>query len=417
VKHLRAATAGAGVVALLTRGVGVSRPASYVFDEIFYVPDALAIWRDGVEGPGAVHPAAGKAMLAIAMQVAGTGPGGWRAAPLVAGAVTVALVVYFAGRLSRSTPVAIAAGALVCFDGTAFTMSRTAMLDGLEAPLLIAAVGTLALASAHADNGGADDGAGNAGASGRRRVRLGRAPAATIGAALGAATAVKWNTLLLIPTAAFCLAAVTVPARAQPLTRALRVAGTVLGCATAVYLAAHVSWIISWPNSPACTSGCDAVGGVGAFIDHHQDAWQFHSTLEPRNPEAGPLWRWFTEPAHLYQSRNPDGTPDAIVAAPSPLLWATAAGTAAVTVLRRRATAVQWVLLAALWALLLPWAAFGRDGYSFYLAPVAPVAAITVAACAGPAVGERSRTVAAVAVTCAAVAIFAAQYLDLTAAR
>lgn len=399
----------AGIVALLVRGLGLTRPAAFVFDEIYYVPDALAIWREGVEGSGAVHPVAGKALMAVAMQVAGSGPAGWRSAALVAGAATVALVVHYGARLTGSVTVGAAAGALVCFDGTAFTMGRTAMLDGLAAPFVTMAVGTVAV-SASSTLRSQDT------RIGERRPPF--AVATMSGAALGAAFAVKWSTWLLVPTVAFCIAATAVHDLDVRSRRAVGAAGATIVTAAAVYIAAHLSWIAAWPTSSSCVENCGTFSGIGAFADVQKDAYYFHSGLEPSNPQATPPWRWFTEPTRLYETRI-DGKQVQIVAVPSALLWATAVASTVIVVvrpvLRRRAGPAFWILISALWALLTPWAVLGRDGYSFYLAPVAPVAALLVALAGCVVLTDACARRAATAVTAMAVALFAFQVSQLAA--
>ncbi|HEX2235891.1 MAG TPA: phospholipid carrier-dependent glycosyltransferase, partial [Actinomycetota bacterium] len=85
-------------LAALVRLPRLSDPQSLVFDETYYAKDACIY----VHGPAAlcgidseqtqVHPPLGKWLIAAGIRVFGYNALGWRAAPALAGLVTVALL-------------------------------------------------------------------------------------------------------------------------------------------------------------------------------------------------------------------------------------------------------------------------------------------------------------------------------------
>ena len=132
------------VIAALTRLWNLGYPASLVFDETYYVKDALSLslegheksWPDGADAAFqsggvfgyldqaafVVHPPLGKWLIATGIWI--TGPEvstGWRLSTAVLGIATVGLIMLVALKLFRSTPVAILAGFLLAIDGLAIT--------------------------------------------------------------------------------------------------------------------------------------------------------------------------------------------------------------------------------------------------------------------------------------------------------
>ncbi len=142
----------------------LDRPDQITFDETYYAKDAYSLSKFGYvreyvedaddqvnageldgdlfkEGPAQiVHPEVGKWMLAVGIRVFGMDPFGWRVAAAVAGALTVLVLARMVRRLSGSTLVGCLAGLLLCFDGLHLVMSRNALLDGLLAFWVVAAV-------------------------------------------------------------------------------------------------------------------------------------------------------------------------------------------------------------------------------------------------------------------------------------
>jgi dolichyl-phosphate-mannose--protein O-mannosyl transferase len=140
------------VITALTRLWNLGYPAKLVFDETYYVKDALTLslegheksWPDGADvafqsgdvfgylGQAAfvVHPPLGKWIIATGIWIAGPDQStGWRLSTALLGIATVGLLMLVALKLFRSVPVAILAGFLMAIDGLAITLSRTALLD------------------------------------------------------------------------------------------------------------------------------------------------------------------------------------------------------------------------------------------------------------------------------------------------
>lgn len=140
------------LIASLTRVWNLSFPAKLVFDETYYVKDALTLsvegheksWPDGgnslfeagalfgylSEAAFVVHPPLGKWLIASGMWLVGPDQSAsWRLSTAILGIATVALLMLVANKLFKSVALGIAAGLLLAIDGLAITMSRTAMLD------------------------------------------------------------------------------------------------------------------------------------------------------------------------------------------------------------------------------------------------------------------------------------------------
>ena len=140
------------VIAALTRLWNLGYPAKLVFDETYYVKDALTLslegheksWPDGADAAFqsgdvlgylsqaafVVHPPLGKWLIASGIWLTGADEStGWRLSTALLGIATVALLMLVAFKLFRSVPVAILAGFSLAIDGLAITLSRTALLD------------------------------------------------------------------------------------------------------------------------------------------------------------------------------------------------------------------------------------------------------------------------------------------------
>ena len=127
-------------------------PPKLVFDETYYVKDALTLsvegheksWPDGAnasfengalfgylsEAAFVVHPPLGKWLIASGMWLVGPEQSAsWRLSTAILGIATVALLMLAAHRLFKSVALSIATGLLLAIDGLAITLSRTALLD------------------------------------------------------------------------------------------------------------------------------------------------------------------------------------------------------------------------------------------------------------------------------------------------
>ena len=91
-----------------------------------------------------MHPPLGKWLIAAGEYVFGMNSVGWRVGPLIFGTLLVLILIRLVRRVSRSTLIGGLAGLLLAFDGLAFVLSRTALLDIFLAFFLLAAVSCLA---------------------------------------------------------------------------------------------------------------------------------------------------------------------------------------------------------------------------------------------------------------------------------
>ena len=153
-----------------------------------------------------MHPPVGKWLIAAGEAMFGMNSFGWRFAPLVFGTLLILVTIRLVRRVSRSTLIGGIAGLLLTFDGLAFVMSRTALLDVFLAFFMVAAVACLAAdrdwfrnkLADHLTASGAADLGGRFGPA--LVVRPWRIAA---GLCFGLALGTKWNALYVL--AAFAL--------------------------------------------------------------------------------------------------------------------------------------------------------------------------------------------------------------------
>jgi dolichyl-phosphate-mannose--protein O-mannosyl transferase len=397
-KRFRAAAVPAGLVALLvtTRLPRLDRPRALVFDELYYALDAADLLRHGAEA-AAAHPPLGKWLIAGGIQVLGFTPWGWRLAPLVAGAAVVVLTWLAARRVTDDPWLAALAGGLVVFDGIAFVTGRLALLDGLAA---VATTGAAwCLLAALRDRGDA------------RRLRSWRWATAAF---LGLGTAIKWSVVWTWPVAALVLVALErrlAPPGPPRRRTVLRAALTLTVVPAALYLASFTPWLLQAEQTRSGLDVCDGedpchlgpAERVEALVDHHHDLLDFHTDLEPDNPQAAPAWTWvfqsdaanlFDKPCRPEMAQAPDHLSDRVcsdrdepttvqvLVVANPVGWVASmlalVGLLVATVRRRDdAAGVVVALAAAQW---VPWLLGGREVYSYYAVTLVPVLAVGVAA-------------------------------------
>jgi len=159
------------LLAALLRLPRLGSPHAVVFDETYYVKDALSLLSFGVEhktvdGADAlllksngqittglftndpsyiVHPPIGKWIIASGEHFFGATPFGWRIGIALCGILTVLLTARIARRIARSNFVGTLAGAFLAIDGLHIVMSRTALLDTPLSLFVLAAFGCLVL--------------------------------------------------------------------------------------------------------------------------------------------------------------------------------------------------------------------------------------------------------------------------------
>ena len=124
------------VVGMLLRVHDFSFPDKFSFDEHHFVLNAQnflahrADWND--------HPPLGKIILALGIEWLGDNSVGWRIMPILFGLSSIWLVYQLGVSVFRSRSAGLIAAAFVALDGFFISYSRTALLDGMLAALVLA---------------------------------------------------------------------------------------------------------------------------------------------------------------------------------------------------------------------------------------------------------------------------------------
>jgi dolichyl-phosphate-mannose--protein O-mannosyl transferase len=211
----------------------LANPNKIIFDETYYAKDGWSMWIYGWEhnwqtssvadpklavgggygGQGTasfasgaeyvVHPPMGKWIIGLGEKIWGLNPVGWRLSEAVLGTLAILILTRTARRMFRSTLIGILAGLFLSFDGLAFVMARTALLDGIQMFFVIAAFGALVVdrdkvrekAAAWAD----ENLKGTPLLKGEHGPKFGLRPWRILaGFMLGCATATKWNAVFFV---------------------------------------------------------------------------------------------------------------------------------------------------------------------------------------------------------------------------
>ena len=403
---------GFTLATLAVRGMRLGVPSVLVFDEVFYANDAGDLAREGVVQGSPSHPPLGAWMISLGVRLAGFDAVGWRLVPLVAGAVVVGLAVLLAWRLTASTAAASVAGVVVSTDGIAFVTGRLALLDGLLALWVTAAVLVLATA-----------------ASRPLDARLHRQSAWVASGLVGLAMATKWSAVLLVPVAVVTLVVLDlgVWGRLPELRRrAATTTAVVLLVPIGVYAVVHLPDLVRYERThlaeQTCGEACGVVDRLDGVVDRHVDLVAFHRELRPDNRYAAGAMTWLaqTHPTGLYVDGSAAGTGSedrrvAVLAAGNPLLWvlgsAALLGGVALAVHRRDGAALVTAVSGLVF--VVPWL-LAREGYAFYGAPVVPLFAATMVWVGRVTLGPVARRRAGAAVVGVAVVGFLWSYPLLT---
>ena len=222
------------------------RPDSVIFDETYYAKDGWSMytygwehaWQDtktadpafagtGSGGFGAhgavqfscaqqcpefvVHPPFGKWVIGAGEQIWGPNPVGWRLMEAALGTLAIYVLARTGRRMFRSTLLGCVAGILLCFDGLAFVMARTALLDGVQMFFILAGFSALVVdrdkTRSRLAHWREELGAGSPLGKREPGPRLGPRPWRLLaGLSLGLACATKWNAVFFV--AAFAVMSV-----------------------------------------------------------------------------------------------------------------------------------------------------------------------------------------------------------------
>jgi dolichyl-phosphate-mannose-protein mannosyltransferase len=405
----------------------LSVPHGVVFDETYYVPDAYAILKHGVEinhvhnsdallahggthillGTQAeyvAHPPLGKIMIAVGEWLFGLTPFGWRFAAALVGSLAILMTARIARRLTRSTWLGCVAGLLLALDGLEFVMSRTAILDIFLMFWILAAFGLIVL-----DRD-------------RSRARLADAlvrgipanlgfrwPLLAAGLCLGAACATKWDGVWYLPVFALLVLAWDYGARrtagsdspAKGVMRSDRLwAGIWFGLAPlAVYVVSWTGWFATsygYDRNGAALNGGHPAGTILAWLQYQKSILGFGLGLRTSHAyQSNPLgWPILARPISFYANcvpagtrcgQTPRSTEQEVLAIGTPLIWWVAAaavlGCVAWWIWRR-----DWrvgAVLAAIAAGWLPWIWFywhdHRTEFFYYAVVFDPFLVIAIA--------------------------------------
>jgi dolichyl-phosphate-mannose--protein O-mannosyl transferase len=407
----------------LLRFTHLGRPDAIIFDETYYVKDALALLRfgferDAVEGANdlilaqdarwdaldiftekasyVVHPPLGKWVIATGEWAFGVTPFGWRFGVAVLGTLSVLMSARIIRRLTRSDVVGTVAGLLVALDGLHIVMSRTALLDISLMFFVLASFGLLlldrdavrrALDRSVSLPVGGDLGPG----LGVRPWRI------AAGLALGLACGVKWSGLWYV--AFFGLLTVWWDLQLRRQLRVghpvrgvlLRDAGpaflSIVGVAALAYVATWSGWLLTDGgydrNWAAAKPGLPFVpDALRALAEYHRSAWGFHVGLESPHAYKSSAWSWpiMSRPTSYYYesdglSCDAPKCAATVLAVGNPVIWW--AGLLALGHNIWRAVAGRdWrsgALLVGYLAGWLPWMVFhNRTIFTFYAIVLVP---------------------------------------------
>jgi dolichyl-phosphate-mannose-protein mannosyltransferase len=438
-------------------------PHAVIFDETYYVPDALGILRFGVEhnylsndatrnallargdphvfttgGEFVAHPPFGKVLIAGGEWLFGLSPFGWRFAAAVVGSLSILLLARIARRMTRSTLLGCFAGLLLALDGLELVMSRTALLDIFVMFWVLAAFGCLVVdrdkyrARLAGAAGGEPPGEG----APRPGIRWWRVGA---GVCLGLACGSKWNGLWYVPAfGALALAWDIGARRAAGLGRAagadlLRDLGGLAGSFTvlplAVYLATWTGWFATstgYDRNWAQQHGVNipVISPLISLFEYNKAMLAFNTGLQTHHPYQSEPWTWLmiSRPVSYYWvCTGPTGKPcpsgavpagaivQEVLAIGTPVLWWGAILALLVCLgwwLTRRDWRAGAVLLgvAAGW---LPWFAYAkRTQFYFYAVAFVPFLVLAVVLCLGLIMGSATASSARRAVGAAVAGAF-----------
>jgi dolichyl-phosphate-mannose-protein mannosyltransferase len=408
-------------IASVTRLWNLGFPQKLVFDETYYVKDALSLAREGheknwPEGANAVfesgdvysylvdpafvvHPPFGKWLIASGMWLFGAdNAAGWRISTALLGIATVALLMLVAYKLFRSTKLALAAGFLLAIDGMAITMSRTALLD---APLTFFLL--LGFLFFLIDNKQSRLRIGYAIQQGKTTLLWFRPWLVLAGVALGAASAIKWSGLYLLAAIGLYVVFSELLLRRYSgekswVRSGLLAQGVIsflnlVPVAAATYLTSWLGWINSsggysrnWTEDNSLPGIFGALPSwVQSLWNYHQVVYSFHVNLSvDHSYQSHPItWLLGLRPTAFFYETYSAGQmgcesetcSSAITALGNPLIWVFATAALLYLVyryLRTRERVIGLVLLG-VGALYLPWLLIPeRTVFQFYAVSFLP---------------------------------------------
>lgn len=433
------------VIGGVIRWVDLGRPHAIVFDETYYVKDALSLLRFGYErqaidgandiilkSDGAwrtldifkpdasfvVHPPFGKWTIGAGEYLFGVTPFGWRFAVALLGTLSVLMCARILRRMTRSDLIGTLGGLLLALDGISIVMSRTAVLDMVLCFWALAAFGFLVIDRDRmrkrlgriVSERGIDAVAEGFG------PRLGLRPWRwAAGVALGLTCGVKWSGLWFVAVFGLMTVLWDVGARRavgvrRPWTATLvrSVPGalvSIVGIAFGVYLLTWTGWFLTdsgWDRNWAASQPPSWIpAALRSLVHYHAEAWNFHVHLTSPHSYSSNAWSWFlqTRPTSFYYenfsntangSPNDGGSAAEVLALGNPIVW-WAGSIALLHQIWRWAARRDWrsgAVLAAVLAGWFPWLLFQeRTIFTFYSVAFVPFVCMALAMSLGTVLG------------------------------
>ncbi|WP_243073607.1 dolichyl-phosphate-mannose--protein mannosyltransferase [Microbacterium sp. SS28] len=419
------------LLAGILRFWNLAHPHAIVFDETYYVKDAWSQWHLGFpsewpDGADArflagetdiftgdpsyvVHPPLGKWIIGAGMALFGADSTfGWRFAVALFGTATVLVLYYVARALGGSIVFAAITALFLAVDGLGIVLSRVAILDGiLTFFVVLGFLFVLLDRRRHRERLEA--------AIESRRIDGIAPPWAPVfwnrpwilaaGAALGAATAVKWSGLYVIAAVGVYLVVDDALLRRTagigywPTDAAFRqgLATFVLFVPVSfvVYLASWTGWLVTDGGYDRHKADASPASGLFAWVPLTlQSLWLYHqaiyaSNLNLASPHsyASPAWQWplLLRPTSMYYLGSAtgengclaggNGCAEGITSIPNPLLWWAAIIAVVYLVWRciAKRVATDWLILTGIVATYAPWLLYpNRTIFQFYTIVILP---------------------------------------------
>lgn len=394
-------------LAAVLRLFNLGYPQKLVFDETYYVKDALSLTATGFEhdwpagsddllakgqvpefsatGSFVVHPPLGKWIIGAGMAIFGRGNAfGWRISVALLGIAAVLLIMLVARKLFKSTVWAALAGLLFAIDGVAIVMARTALLDGILMFFVLLAFWFVLLDAEKSFH-----------------LTWNRPWLFAAGISLGAATAVKWNGAYFL--AVFGLYVVLSELLANRDTTFLQFAKSAASKFVILVPTAFFVYLASWTGWLSTTGGYDRNfaddvanrwTGLLSWVPiplqslwhYHVDAYNFHINLRsPHSYASSPLtWLFLGRPTSFFYEglgqgegncTAAGGCSSAITALGNPVIWwaAIAAIIAVIWLVIRDSDRVAGFILVGVAAGYLPWMLYlQRTVFQFYVIAFEP---------------------------------------------
>jgi dolichyl-phosphate-mannose-protein mannosyltransferase len=468
---------GAGwILPLLVTAIGgfmrfwdLARPNKIIFDETYYAKDGYSMWVYGWEhnwatsslansslavsgrygsqgatqfaaGPEyVVHPPIGKWIIGFGEEVWGLNPVGWRLMEAVLGTLAILILTRTARRMFRSTLMGVITGLFLSFDGLAFVMARTALLDGIQMFFVLAAFGALVVdrdkvrekAAAWAE----EHLTGTPLLKGEYGPKFGLRPWRILGGfMLGCATATKWNAIFYV--AAFSILVVlwdrgtrrAIGLRNPSIAALRRDVGwaflTLPVQMVVVFIASYAGWIFNtsngggynrfWADSNPAAGFPDVPfskdltqwlvpNWLRSLFNYVHSQYQFNANLETPHPYQSNPWSWLVmgRPVAFDYNSPAVGTQGCtaamhscsqeVLALGNPFLWWLATASIAyllwLWIARRdwRAAAI----LVGIAACIVPWMHYAeRTIFSFYAVLMVPFMCLAAATTVGAIIGR-----------------------------